>query len=200
MARKRATATDWARWEDAIELFNLANTDSYLITAELEAVLMVSSFQRVLGVRSSKHIAVAQAFAAALRPSSDLALAASRRAANLPDVGKKEPNLRTRWMEDFYGLRGDLAHGRMRSSKDLLWRDPREFLVLGAFAFPLVVKQLLEDEGLYQLTDEDHIRVDAFERLADAEFLTCVKTESGGEEWPWTRILWDVRYGGLFSP
>jgi len=68
VAAKRDRSSGWQRWEDAIRCFNLANTDSYLVTEEVELVLMVSACQQLLDVGKRKGQEVAEAFAHAPQP------------------------------------------------------------------------------------------------------------------------------------
>jgi hypothetical protein len=51
---------------------------------------------------------------------------------------------------------------------NLLW-DRLEHLLLGAYAFPLHIKSLLSERGLYMLTEEDQTRIDLFEWRARAK-------------------------------
>lgn len=184
------TRRDWERWADGIICFNLANTDSALVRPHMEMVLMLAAFQRVLGVDKEKEGRLAKRFEAVLAPHTPLMVGQSRRCGGNQ---KREEPLRVRWIRDFYNARGACAHGNLRARSPSPW-STQEFLVLGAFIFPVVVKRLLAADGLYQMTEEDVTKEDAFERLADADiYLRECDQHDPEEEWPWGRILEEVR-------
>jgi len=69
------------------------------------------------------------------------------------------------WAKEFYRLRNDFAHGKMRSRQPRTWNSASH-LLLGAVAFPLLVKRLLERQGTYRPTENDRREVAAFARFA----------------------------------
>lgn len=58
------------------------------------------------------------------------------------------------WLQQIYALRGNVAHGKPAHWAPLEWSQ-QEHLVAGAFVYPLVLKCLLSQNGLYPLTEED---------------------------------------------
>ena len=70
------------------------------------------------------------------------------------------------WIRDAFILRGSFAHGRKRSSGGWRGWTLDEHLLLASFAFQLILKVVLADRGLYQLTDADETALEALERLA----------------------------------
>jgi len=154
---------EWGRWQSAITCFNQANTDSENIRYQVEWVLLASAFEHVLGAKSDAKD-VASKFVKRFVPTeSVLASAATRRSERW---GDNEQPLRYEWMREFYRIRGDFAHGKLGTEQPMVW-EPLEHLVLATTAFPLVVKRLLEAAGRYELTVEDRVQIDCFEKFAD---------------------------------
>jgi hypothetical protein len=138
---------DWWVWAESIYSFNLANTDREGMGDHMEWVLMCSAIERLLKARSS---------------ASDVA---ARVAGALFSRDPSASRIVCEWAEEFYRLRGDFAHGRLRTRQPRAWNSPCH-LLLGAIAFPLLVKNLLAREGLHRPTENDHCEVGAFARFA----------------------------------
>lgn len=96
-------------------------------------------------------------------------------------------------MNEFYRVRGDFAHGKLKTAQPSAWTAP-EHLVLASISFPLCMKSLLQQKGHYSLTEEDQVQVDAFEALANQDgFLSEPPDSSGsGDSW-WRRHLSEAR-------
>lgn len=161
----------WGRWQAALKCFNWANTDRIHFPYAVEWVLMCGAFEKILNAKgkgSKRAEDVAEKFAAVLHPPQEYNPSGGfRRSSNKFE----SPLLRQEWMREFYRIRGNLAHGWLSPKQpDFAWSEG-EHLTLARLAFPLVVKALLEREGLYQLTREDKTWRSAFEELADAPFL-----------------------------
>lgn len=141
---------DWAVWAESIYCFNLANTDREGVGGHMEWVLMSSAIERLLGARSSA------------------ASVAEKVVAALLSIGSLNPSgsaVVRDWAKEFYRLRNDFAHGKIRSRQPRSWNSACP-LLLGAIAFPLLVKSLLERQGLYQPTEDSRSGIAAFARLA----------------------------------
>ncbi|MEJ5377239.1 MAG: hypothetical protein WHX93_11720 [bacterium] len=179
---------DWAKWQNAITCFNQANTDSDNIRYQMEWVLLCSAFEHILGARPEARD-VAAKFSEAVVPTEPLlARDATRRSYRWQDNGQ---HLRYEWMREFYRIRGDFAHGRLNTQQAMMW-NPLEHLVLATIAFPLVVKCLLKKAGCYELTDEDTVQIDAFEKLADTpEFSRPPSDQRNNPDSHWSRICSD---------
>ena len=135
----------WTAWQEAIYCFNQANTDNESMSAHLEWVLMSSALERILGARPNGD-AVAKRFVEAIVP-------------ERPQLYFDRAILRD-WVREFYRLRGDFAHGRIRSRIPRRWESWHHLLV-GAIAFPLLTKALLESEKAYAFTENDHCQLAA---------------------------------------
>ncbi len=70
------------------------------------------------------------------------------------------------WLEDAYRLRSQFGHGHVQQSPyKSIWTE-REHLLLAAVAFPLYVKAVLAQKGLYTISEEDRSINAAFDALA----------------------------------
>jgi hypothetical protein len=92
-------------------------------------------------------------------------------------------------MREFYGVRGDFAHGKLDTRRPTAWR-PHEHLLLATVAFPLVVKSLLAKSGDFALTHDDEAQIACFEKLAATPdfFADPPDAEDSGDS-HWTRML-----------
>jgi hypothetical protein len=96
-------------------------------------------------------------------------------------------------MREFYRVRGAFAHGRLNPQQPMVW-SPREHLILAAIAFPLLVKARLAQLGHYQLSREDQVQRNAFERFADTpDFLDVPAAQQGGLNSTWRRVCQEER-------
>src|SRR6185437_15265122 len=175
----RSRAADWGRFEEAIQQFGSANTDSPDILPETEAVNTVGAFERLFDLSHGKEDELAASFLRSFSPTQSVEPASSARVLNAPSPDKytKRGSMREVWIRDFFQLRGQHAHGKIAPQLVSLWAL-REHLLLAAFIFPLVVKSLLAETSDYRLTAEDIVRVDAFEALLERNHFA-----DGGQEW-----------------
>jgi hypothetical protein len=188
--REAGESQDWSRWQNAIECFNLANTDAENVSFQVEWTLLCSAFERLLDA-DSKAADVANKFSDIFRPDKSLLAASS---AHRKSARWKESNnsLSHEWMHEFYRVRGDFAHGKLRTGQPLAWRV-EEHLVLATIAFPLVVKCYLARAGLFSLTRNDQAEINAFECLADSPFLTDPPESKGSMDSWWVRCVQEAK-------
>lgn len=184
--RAELREAEWGRWENAISSFNQANTDDGAFRYQVEWVLFSGAFEHFLHAHSDAKDAAAR-FAEVMVPQEPLLVsAAGRRSENWTDEGKP---LRYEWMREFYGIRGDFAHGKHETRRPVVW-EPLEHLVLAAVAFPLVVKSLLSAAGKYSLTEEDRGQIDCFERFADTPgFVEPPVDQASSLDSHWKRLV-----------
>lgn len=178
---------NWTNWINAIFCFNQANTDSDNFLYQVEFVLMCSAFEKLLGAESD-YRDVADKFSKTIMPNNPLqACDANRR------LDKSKQPLRYEWMKEFYRIRGDFAHGKLKTGQPHIWTE-KEHLLLASIAFPLAFKSLLKNDGLYELTIEDQTQIDAFERLADTkDFLIPPSDCNGALVSHWKRLCDDIK-------
>jgi len=187
-AQERLQVETWLRYSDAIFNFNRANTDSPAISEHQEVVMTIGAFQRLLD-SGHKENELVRKFQGIFQPSKDLDTKSSRRIGNCDRHGK-DMTLRETWLRDFCHMRADYAHGRTKSNRPSLW-TAREHLLLGSYIFPLLVKCLLSNDGLYKLTSSDGCGINAFEKLADSDFF--------GDRKQWNQILLQEILRATFS-
>ena len=181
--RISSSSTDWSRWQNAISCFNQANTDNDSIRYQVEWVLLASAFEHLLHAKPNAED-VAQKFANAIVPQKPVSVeVASRQSKQWADKNK---HLRHEWMREFYRIRGDFAHGKLNRQQPAVW-GPLEHIVLATIAFPLLVRCCLRQAGKYILSDEDEVQIDAFEHLADEEFLRPPKGQKSSIDSVWGR-------------
>ena len=165
--RNSSLNNDWSRWQNAISCFNQANTDNDTVRYQVEWVLLCSAFEHILTAKSEAKD-VSQKFADIFMPDLPLPVGKAKRKSNKwqnPDC-----HLRYEWIKEFYRIRGDFAHGKLKTRQPTTW-EPLEHLVLATISFPLLVRVLLSKKGHYTLTNDDQAQMDAFEKIADEDFL-----------------------------
>lgn len=170
---------DWPDIDEALFFFNRANTDNEQVFEQAEIVSTVGAFERALDCRSGKENDLIDRFLAAWPAASCLI---PRICARIP----AEPRFQARpvvesWLRDLFQHRGNVGHGRKRTAHPAIW-TAEEHLLLGAFAFPLLVKALLAKRGDYVWTWDDQFDVQVFEELACARLFTEVPEAGELEE------------------
>ena len=172
-AQEKLKDKEWSSYADAIFHFNHANTDNDQIAPHQEIVLIVSAFERILDCKSGKQGEVVKKFLTIFNLKENLDIAKSIR---IQDSKYKNTNktLREIWMRDLYQLRSEYAHGKKSNPRPHIWKA-HEHLLLGSYVLPLVVKLKLREYEFYQLTQEDILDINTFERLADADLSTNLK-------------------------
>lgn len=182
-SRKRE---DCSGIHEGILLFNQANTDAPYTSPNTELVLSYAAMEQILGLHArGDQSGFSEKFADAWCPNREMPRSDCQQP---PDgqEGKSSKSLRADWASDLKACRGNLAHGhpekKMKSAK---W-TVREHLLLTSFAVPRLIKQVLSELGLYELTERDTRDIDAFESL-----LGSVRD---GENWSkissaWQRVL-----------
>jgi hypothetical protein len=183
--RKETPENEWPRWQNAISCFNQANTDNDAILYQVEWVLLCSAFEHILGAKSD-YLDVAQKFSDALVPYTQLFVRdAKRRSDRWTDADRP---LRYEWMKEFYRIRGDFAHGRLKTRQAAVW-NALEHIVLATIAFPPLVRCLLKRKSKYELANEDQSQFGAFEKLADEEFLSPPADQRSSVDSVWSQLL-----------
>jgi hypothetical protein len=178
---------------EAIFQFNRGNTDSDGVTEQAEVIYTVSAFERLLDCRRGSEDDLAERLNAAWRSGERLPL----------DQCGRIPSERARttvtdtWIRDFFQHRGFHAHGRREARHPAVW-SPAEHLLLGAYAFPLLVKSWLAGRTLYALTEDDQADIDVFEHLACAD-LFPPPDELGVPRSPWNKICGEFKWRRIFA-
>lgn len=152
---------------ESIQIFNLANTDSDQFYNFIEITFLVGALERLLQVRNGRADLLVENFLTLVQPKLRVAPSASDRiskSVRANSLLKKNKSLTQLWLEDFYALRGQHAHGRIKSDFKSLW-SLDEHTLYASFIFPLVLKVILSKRGYYNLTPKDNWHLNSFEFL-----------------------------------
>ena len=187
--RDVATLQQWVRWQNALACYNQANTDNEAVRHRVEWVLLCSAFEHILEARSDAKD-VAKQFAKVFVAREPIQIQNAKRRSS--SWTNPEEHLRYEWMREFYRIRGDFAHGKLISQQPAVW-NVLEHLVLGAVAFPLMVRCLLQGADHYSLTEYDIAQINCFERLADEQFLEDPADQRNSMDSVWSRLLSEER-------
>ncbi len=188
--RQLVSPKEWSGWQNATSCFNQANTDDDGVRYQAEWTLLAGAFERILDAKADAAD-VADKFACAVIPRTILTVGSAKR----KPVKSKDPYLPVRyeWMREFYRIRGDFAHGRLDSNQPMTW-SPLEHLVLASTAFPLLVRAKLAQAGVYSFTEDDFTVLNAFEALADADFLVAPDDQRNSMDSVWRRLRSEARW------
>jgi hypothetical protein len=185
--RDQSAEADWNRLLNALTWFNFGNSDSETVSVHMEFVAHASAIQELLGSDGDER-AFAGAVAPALSPAIDLLAARSTRNEGFWSESTKP--LRFEWARELYRVRNQFAHGRLVARRQHGW-SADEHLTLAAIAFPLLVKQHLEQRGCYSLDSLERGAIRGFERLLDTRFLERPDPALEDQWYPWSRIVAD---------
>jgi len=177
----------WPLIEESIFGFNRANTDSPTVTQQAEIVLQIGAMERILDCRHGNEDDLAARIEGLFIPPSAVPVASCSR---IPSDWKVQ-SVAEAWIRDCFRVRGNLGHGRKKSSYRSRWTI-QEHLLLGAYFFPLLVKLLLAKSKLYDLSPDDERSIEVFESLACAKLFGKETKPDGTEEWPWSKIRSDM--------
>lgn len=179
----------WHLFHEAIFSYSRGNTDSDAVTEQAETVMMVGAFERLLDCRHGNENELAQRFSSEWKAARSVVPETCER---IPERDRSR-TIREGWIRDFFRYRNHLSHGRRASAVPQIW-TLEEHLLLGAYAFPLLVKQMLAASDLYKLSDNDQIDIDVFEKLACCRIFERLEEHDGRDSWPWTKIRGEERW------
>lgn len=176
---KARAADDWPDIDDGLFFVNRANTDNDQVFEQAEIVSTIGAFERALGCRGGKENDLIDRFLATW-PAGSCMLPRLCPRIPIEEKFQTRPVVES-WLRDFFQHRGNVGHGRKRTAHPAMW-TAEEHLLLGAFAFPLLVKVLLVKRGDYEWTWDDLFDVSVFEQLACARLFTQVPEAEEPEE------------------
>ncbi|KQV45768.1 hypothetical protein ASC95_27530 [Pelomonas sp. Root1217] len=168
---------------EAIREFNAANTDSGDVAPHVEIVMVKSAFEWLLGIdekRSSLSAALTKLFPAPAHGAEGGPL----RDAWLKRHKPSDQRLLSAWVADFCVLRGSAAHGKGRGRAPTVW-DHFPHLAFASILFPLLVKKVLAERGLYRPSDRDN---DEFAHIEDYLEVDPRATEDMPHEFAWSGV------------
>lgn len=183
----------WERFSESILWFNLASTDSSLIAEQMEVVMIVSAFERLLDCSKGSADDLAKRFISTLVPTEGYPRNQCQRLSDpkIAERFKDSTFVRDAWVRDFYKLRNDLAHGKIKPKYPAIW-SLREHLLLASFVFPLLLKAVLAGEKAYTITPEDQDKIDIFERLACKDLFVSTGETYRSDSWPWNQVTQEI--------
>lgn len=173
---------------EAIDVFLRANTDSSTMQERSELVLMRVAFETLLnsshdtpGLRRCfrKH------FQAELPVNPAWAIGSLNEAQWRARWPKNVERPLDAWVQDFSAARNAAAHGPHGESEPSVWQR-HNHLLFSSWLFPLMVKKMLADEGVYELQEEDLVARRGFEAFF-AHDLLAFADEDERDLW-WNRV------------
>ncbi|EQA44863.1 hypothetical protein LEP1GSC050_2803 [Leptospira broomii serovar Hurstbridge str. 5399] len=177
---------------ESIQIFNIANTDSDQLYKHIEITLLCGALERLFGINGGKYSNLEREFTKYVQPKMRVEPKHCDRIKNYPkqdkvnSIIKKGKSLTEVWLSDFFLLRGEYAHGRIRSSQEPIW-SLSEHILFSSFIFPLVVKAMMNKNLDYELNSSDKLHLDSF------ELLLCSKPFEGNKpethSFTWNNIL-----------
>lgn len=179
--------SEWQRLYQSIVLFNEANTDRMEMPEGAELTMSYAALEQLLGLAGESPRAVANRFLEhwiSAEPSRDKWRIGSSHPRAVQLLAKSS-GLRDAWVQDFANSRGSIAHGHHAEAYPAVW-SPREHLLFAAFAIPRLLKLLLSEMGLYELSADDRLDVDVFAFLLNARHFA---QDSHGTKSPWENIV-----------
>ncbi|TGL56977.1 hypothetical protein EHQ58_15550 [Leptospira ognonensis] len=158
---------------EAINIFNLANTDSNQLRNSVEITLLLGSIERLYKINNGNKSDLISKISRYLIPKNRVNPKDCQR---VREKRKKSTykTLTEEWIMDFRELRGEYAHGRLYSKQPSVW-SLDEHVLYSSYIFPLLVKLALSEYSFYQLSEIDQNQIDVFEELL------CIKPVVGND-------------------
>lgn len=159
------------RWQDAVDCFLLANTDSITVQERTEWTLLVSFFDQIFHDKFTtprRAKCVAAAIASILEPRAGTFEPFEGR--SYRKFSRAIENIYYHWGQEFYELRNQYAHGVSIPRGQWDWR-PSEHLFLARLVIPLVAKAQLNANGIYQFEQADLDSLSIIEHVLRSEHL-----------------------------
>ena len=190
---------EWSAIFESIISFNLANKDSEDISENIELILINNSFERLLDT-NGKEDKLAQKLSSILKPEVDLPKDYCEK---LKDIGenrfKKSFYIRDIWIRDLFRIRNNIAHGKLTSQYQPVF-SLKNHLLLASLIFPIILKLVISSRGLYNLSDNDKMIINVFEKLVCVEhFKIENKDEDDMPEFPWHKIFAKALLNKMFE-
>jgi len=180
----------WPSIEQAVFLFNEANTDRDNVPVTAELLFCYGAIEQILECPGRAPREVATRFAETWVPVAELPRSEWR----VPpeDEGARArlgraTSPRAAWLEDLAILRGSTAHGHPAQATPTAW-SIHEHLLYAAYAVPLILKLRLAQYGRYELTDDDTGHVEVFERLLNVRHFEPRGLDTPISDHPWHTI------------
>lgn len=179
-------------WMDAIVNFNKANTDSNEVSTHFELIKMKSAFESLFSIGPNRN----EFQEALMKILSGINVEGDFNGPLLEkwNLGPKRERPLYAWIREFCGMRGGAAHGGRVKPSGFVWSEAAH-LAFASILFPLVLKKLASDQGLFDLSVEDietlrridrYVLYDPFGHIEDEEALH-----------PWSQIRLEVLHSKI---
>jgi len=176
-----------SHWFDAIRDFNRANTDSNDISPHVELIMMKSAFESLLEIGEKRIDFERSLQRVLLGIEPENGRSGPLREKWNSRVKKERPLLA--WAHDFCDMRGSAAHGGHRRHSRFVWSE-HAHLAFASILFPLLLKKIASDEGVFDLNVEDVETLRRIDRYV--LFDPFARTESVRDKHPWSQISEEI--------
>lgn len=180
-------------WKVAVAEFNLANTDSSGIPTHVELVMMKSAFELILGCGQK-----AQDFERSisdLLPSNASGEISGRLVDAWSSAYPKSKRPLEAWAREFCARRGSAAHfGNADTTMRCIWSEEAH-LAFASVLFPIALKKLASNLGVYTMTREDALRIERVDDYLLEDPFSLAPNDHADDEFvhPWCLIDEDIR-------
>jgi hypothetical protein len=149
---------------EAMDEFNLANTDSSDVPMHTEVVMLKSAFEWMFQIdeRASSLVNAITELLADLPPAKPTTPGALHSAWTARWPQARRPL--EAWVRDFCAVRGSAAHGKNRAALKTVFNSPHH-LAFGSYLFPMLFRKKLAANGVLRLPDvvaEQLRRIDSY--------------------------------------
>jgi hypothetical protein len=186
---RQTSEEDWPYYEESIDNFNRANTDSPDVALHSEMVTIVGALQRICGSSHLENDFVTK-ISSLFNPDPssrirDLSCYSIKSNSNVPIPCK---TLFEFWIRDFNRVRNGCAHGKQKDTYQSIW-NMQEHLLFASYIFPLILKYKLSVDKYYSLTEQDKFDINVFESFLDCDnILNPINKENENIKFPWNKI------------
>jgi hypothetical protein len=173
--------------DEAIAVFLRANTDAATMLPHAELVLMRSAFETLLGAShraNDLRRKFSEHFTGEL-PNPPVWGNGIYTEACWQERWPQSARPLDAWVRDLCDARNSAAHGVRANGQPSIWQS-QNHLLFSSWLFPLMVKKILVDAGLYQLSDEGVAARKGCEAFLAHDLLSRIDEDSG-ERW-WNRV------------
>jgi len=182
---------------EALEIFLLGHGETPDLDQQTCVMLSAMAFEKLLNANKKGQVAleVSEKLAALWRNFPCIAVKNAHRVNADPKFAQKQQDwpLRQKWVKELYESRSAFVHRGRSPELSSNWA-PWQHMVIAAFAFGHSLKLLLEDAGLYRLTDIDRSDCSVFDKLLDSDW------GRGPEREPeWSKIISRERTARAFD-
>jgi len=176
-----------SRIDEAIAAFLRANTDASTMLPNAELVLMKSAFETLLGAshRANDLRREFSAHFAGELPNPPVWGNGIYSEACWQERWAQSSRPLDAWVRDLCDARNSAAHGVRTNGQPSVWQS-QNHLLFSSWLFPLMVKKILVDAGLYQLSYEDMAARIGCEAFLAHDLLSRIDEDSD-ERW-WNRV------------